>query len=133
MTFRLYDWGNIDKVTGKPRELHIEKGLESITFPQEPVKPVVPIPETAGAVTRERLVDCTHFKLWRVKASETFAIGGDHGPRIVVGLGGGGGFHYAGETYPVRTGEVWLIPAELGPTEFIPNSEVELLEIALPD
>ncbi len=31
-TFRLYDWGRIDKKTGKPRELHIEQALKSIRF-----------------------------------------------------------------------------------------------------
>lgn len=29
ITYRLYDWGRIDKKTGFPRELHIEKGISS--------------------------------------------------------------------------------------------------------
>jgi mannose-6-phosphate isomerase len=125
MTFRLYDWGNIDQATGKPRALHIEQGLESITFPQSAVKPVDPTTESPN---REKLIDCSHFIMWRNKSSNSFKLGSENEPRIVVCLSGRGNLG----TDEVKKGEVWMLPAALGEFQFDPAGEVEVLEIALP-
>jgi mannose-6-phosphate isomerase len=46
-TYRLYDWGRVD-ANGKPRELHVEKGLSAINY-------ALPIPEP------QKNVDCQYF------------------------------------------------------------------------
>ena len=46
-TYRLYDWGRVDK-DGRPRELHIEKGLKAINHSLPPPRPA-------------REAECEHF------------------------------------------------------------------------
>ena len=46
-TYRLYDWGRVD-ADGKPRELHVEKGLSAINY-------ALPVPEP------QTNVDCQYF------------------------------------------------------------------------
>ena len=40
VTFRLYDWDHIDKTTGKPRELQVDKAIACVDFDQGEIKPV---------------------------------------------------------------------------------------------
>jgi mannose-6-phosphate isomerase len=69
-TFRLFDWNRLG-TDGKPRELHLEKGLASINFQFGPRRPQEPLPlrNLAGAATGERLVDCSYFVLDRYRLS----------------------------------------------------------------
>ncbi len=48
ITYRLYDYGRLDK-DGKPRQLHVEKSLDVITYPaREPA----PVPASADSCTQ---------------------------------------------------------------------------------
>jgi mannose-6-phosphate isomerase len=69
VTFRLYDWDHIDPRTGKPRALQVDQALACIDFAQGAVEPVTPVVEATEPALRERLVDCRHFRLWRLKAA----------------------------------------------------------------
>ena len=71
VTFRLYDWNHVDAKTGKPRELQIEKAIECIDFAQGEVGPSVPVVESTTPVYRERLFDCAHFRLWRLRGESS--------------------------------------------------------------
>lgn len=51
-TYRLYDWGRVDS-EGKPRELHVEKGLSAINY-------ALPVPEPQPEV------DCPYFSFRQI-------------------------------------------------------------------
>jgi mannose-6-phosphate isomerase len=133
VTFRLYDWDHIDAKTGKPRALQVDKAMACIDFAEGPVTRVTPVVETTTPVERERLFDCEHFLLWRLRGESPFTVGALDVPRVLVCIGGDGQVEYGGATYAVVKGDVFLLPAMIGACTFRPRSTVNLLEIALPD
>ena len=133
VTFRLYDWGHLDAKTGKPRPLQIDQALASINFAQSIEGLVLPFVETTAPVVRERLFDCDHFLLWRLRGESPFNVGAAEMPRVLVCIEGSGWIDGGGSAYGVNKGEVWLLPAVVGTCEFHPNNAVTMLEIALPE
>jgi mannose-6-phosphate isomerase len=133
ITYRLHDWGRVDPKTGKPRELHVEQSLACIDFGRGPCGPVDVKCEAQGAATRDRLVACDYFTLERIRGSRPFGVGASGRCRIAVAIGGTGELQHAGERYPLRPGDVLLLPAEVGECRFIPTDEVTLLECGIPD
>ena len=75
VTFRLYDWNHVDPKTGKPRALQVEKAMACVDFSEGPVGRVTPVVETKTPVERERLFDCEHFRLWRLRGQSPFTVG----------------------------------------------------------
>jgi mannose-6-phosphate isomerase len=73
ITFRLYDWDHVDPKLHGPRPLQIEQALKCIDMDQGIVRAVTPFVATTKVVRRERLLDCSHFRMWRV----TGVQGGD--------------------------------------------------------
>jgi mannose-6-phosphate isomerase len=133
VTFRLYDWDHVDPRTGKPRALAVDKAIACIDFAKGPVGVVVPVVQTTAPVERERLFDCEHFLLWRLRGRLPFTVGAAGVPRILVCIGGAGEVEHNGASYAVRKGDVLLLPAVIGVCTFRPRTEVNLLEIAMPD
>ncbi len=133
VTFRLYDWGHVDAKTGKPRPLQVDQALASIDFANCKDGLVTPLVVTTTPVERERLFDCEHFLLWRLRGESPFSVGAAEMPRVLVCIEGSGWFEGDGSAYGVDKGEVWLLPAVVGACEFHPNNAVTLLEIALPE
>jgi mannose-6-phosphate isomerase len=132
VTFRLYDWGHVDTVTGQPRALQVDQALACIDFAEGAVGPVAPVIEAASPVKRERLFQCEHFGLWRLTGQSPFMAGVADAPRVLVCIEGEGKVEHDGSTFPVAKGEVWLLPAVVGACPFQPQGAVSLLEIALP-
>ncbi|MEO6910709.1 MAG: type I phosphomannose isomerase catalytic subunit [Edaphobacter sp.] len=133
VTFRLYDWGHVDAKTGKPRELQVDQALACTDFVDGKCGLVVPAVESENPVKRERLFDCDAFQLWRLRGELTFTVGAEDEPRVLVCISGAGQIEQGDETYSVRKGEVWLLPAEVGACTFKPHGAATLLEIAIPD
>jgi mannose-6-phosphate isomerase len=133
VTFRLYDWGHMDAKTGQPRPLQVDQALASVDFADSKGGLVTPIVVTTTPVERERLFDCEHFLLWRLRGESPFNVGAVEMPRVVVCIEGSGWFERGGSAYGIDKGEVWLLPAVVGVCEFHPNNAVTLLEIALPE
>ena len=133
VTFRLYDWGHVDVKTGQPRPLQVDQALASIDFTESAGGLVTPFVVTTTPVERERLFDCDHFLLWRLRGESPFNVGAAEMPRVLVCIEGSGWFEGGGSAYGVDKGNVWLLPAVVGACEFHPNSAVTLLEIALPE
>ena len=132
-TFRLYDWGHIDAKTEQPRPLQVDQALASIDFADSDGGLVTPFVVTTTPVERERLFDCEHFLLWRLRGDSPFNVGAAEMPRVLVCIEGSGWFEGGGSAYGVDKGQVWLLPAVVGACEFHPNNAVTLLEIALPE
>jgi mannose-6-phosphate isomerase len=133
VTFRLYDWGHVDAKTGQPRPLQVDQALASIDFADSNSGLVTPLVVTTTPVERERLFDCDHFQLWRLRGESPFNVGAAEMPRVLVCIDGSGWLEGGGSAYGVEKGEVWLLPAVIGACEFHPNNAVTLLEIALPE
>jgi len=133
VTFRLYDWDHVDAKTGQPRPLQIDQAMACIDFAQGAIGPVAPVVEEAKPVRRERLLDCEHFGLWRVRAESPFTIGFEGTPRVLVCIAGDGQLEHDGGNYAVGKGDVLLLPAVVGACVCRPNGAISLLEISLPD
>jgi mannose-6-phosphate isomerase len=133
VTFRLYDWGHVDAKTGKPRPLQVDQALASIDFTESAGGLVTPFVVTTTPVERERLFDCEHFLLWRLRGDSTFNVGAAEMPRVLICIEGSGWIESDGTAYGVDKGQVRLLPAVAGECEIHPNSAVTLLEIALPE
>jgi mannose-6-phosphate isomerase len=129
VTFRLDDWGHVDPRTGRPRTLQVDQALSAIDVAQGAVSPVV---EETTPVEREWLVDCDHFRLWRLRGQSPFAVGAAGAPRVLVCLEGTGRLEHGGESYAAGKGDVLLLPAAVGACIFRPSGPVTLLEAALP-
>ena len=133
VTFRLYDWGHVDVKTGKPRALQVEQALACIDFAEDSAGLVAPVVERKTPVERERLFDCEHFRLWRLRGQSPFIVGAAGMPRVLVCIEGTGQVEHGGAAYEVGRGDVWLLPAVVGECAFRPRNAVSLLEIALPE
>ena len=133
VTFRLYDWDNADARTGRPRALQTEQALACIDFSKQAADLVKPAMETSESVARERLVDCEHFRLWRLRGQLPFTVGSPGAPRVLVCIEGAGQVLRNGNSYNMEKGDVYLLPAAIGQCTFQPRLAVCMLEIALPD
>ena len=133
VTFRLYDWNHVDAKTGEPRELQVDNAIACTDFAQGEVGPAVPVVESTTPVVRERLFDCEHFRLWRLRGVSPFVVGASGVARVLVCIEGAGQIERRGASYAVRKGDVFLLPAVIGACDFQPSNAVTLLEIALPD
>ena len=133
MTFRLYDWDHVDAKTGQPRPLQVEQAMACIDFAQSAVGPVVPVVEEAKPVLRERLFDCEHFGLWRLRGESPFRVGAAGRPRVLVCIAGEGQLEHDGADYAFGKGDVLLLPAVVGACLCRPRGAVSLLDISLPE
>jgi mannose-6-phosphate isomerase len=131
-TFRLYDWGHVDAKTGRPRELQIEQAIACIDFVDGAAGLVTPTVRATAPGEREQLFDCNAFQLWRLNGESPFTVGAAGVPRVLVCTDGTAEIEHARETYAVRKGEVWLLPAIVGTCTLRPSGTVTLLEIAIP-
>jgi mannose-6-phosphate isomerase len=134
VTFRLYDWDHVDATTGQPRALQVEQAMACIDFAQGVVGPVVPVVEELEPVLRERLFSCEHFGLWRIGGDSPFVVGVAGRPHVIVCVAGDGVIEeQIGDTYPVAKGDVFLLPAAVGPCVCRPNGTATLLDVSLPE
>lgn len=132
VTFRLYDWDRLDAKTGKPRDLQIENAIQSINFNQGEIGPVTPVIDNS-IKNAEILFDNNHFKVWRIKNKEVFKVGFIDIPTILVCIDGKGSMNYNNQEYNINKGEVMLLPAIIGQLELLPNDEITLFQITIPD
>jgi mannose-6-phosphate isomerase len=132
VTFRLYDWDHVDPKTGQPRALQVDQALRCIDFEQGAIAPIAPVVEMTGPVMRERLVDCAHFRLWRLRGAAPFPVGAPDESRVLVCVEGAGNIEHNGADFPMERGAVVLLPAALGRCRFRPDGSVALLETGTP-
>lgn len=133
VTFRLYDWGQVDPYTNLPRPLQVKEAMACIDFSKGPVSPVVPLVEHETPVLRERLFDCEFFRVWRLTGDSPFIVGAEDFPRVLVCIAGEGQIDHDGASYPINAGNVMLLPAAIGACFLRPDRTATVLEIALPE
>jgi mannose-6-phosphate isomerase len=132
VTFRLYDWGQIDPTTDQNRPLQIDQALACINFKQTVIGPVAPQIHDAKPLPWERLIHCDHFGVWRLIGQFPFIIGAAKTCRVLVCIEGRGDLEHAGVDYCFGEGDVLLLPASVGECSCKPNGTVTVLEISLP-
>jgi len=131
VTFRLYDWNHVDPKTLQHRPLQIEQAMACIDFMRGAIAPVEPLAEQLEPALRERLFDCEHFRLWRLRANSPFTVGSAGAPRVLVCIAGKGHLTHHGADFHFGTAAVLLLPAEVGLCLCYPKGTVEMLEISL--
>ena len=131
ITYRLYDWGRVDPKSGLPRELHVEKGLACVDYSLGPCRPIVPTDDVRGRVKRTILVECEYFTLDRWDGDQPFEAGANGACRILVGHQGHAILHHSAREYPIVPGDVWLLSAEVGACQCIPQGTATILECGI--
>ena len=133
ITYRLYDWDRVDAKTGQPRQLHVEEALACAAFDRGPCDAVKPLGVVASVNRRfEKLVRCPYFTLGRHLGEGPFRVGAMSECRVVVCIGGRGKLEWDEECYAISTGDVMLLPAEIGECICLPDGEMTVLECAIP-
>jgi mannose-6-phosphate isomerase len=132
ITYRLYDWDRVDAKTGKPRDLHVDDGLACSDFAKGPCPPVRAEMSRGSGWARGELVGCRYFTLDRHHAARPFPVGAAGQCRAVVCVDGQGVLPWGGREYPIRTGDVVLLPAAVGEVWCRPDGGISVLECGLP-
>lgn len=119
VTYRVYDYGRLSD--GKPRQLHIEQGMDVITVPAAPVEQSV---KSAADLPKNRLNElyrCKHYRVSevKIKGEERFAMDEPFSFAVVIaGKGTANG-------RAVRKGDFFLFPAQT--KEMKLSGEMELI------
>jgi mannose-6-phosphate isomerase len=132
VTFRLFDWNQLDSMTRRPRPLQVERAMACIDFAQGCIEALLPRVEQATPVLRENIVQCDKFAVARISGEKSFIVGAAQVPRVLVCLAGRGELEHAGARYAFGKGEVRFLPAVVGACSFHPQGVVSLLEVSLP-
>jgi mannose-6-phosphate isomerase len=133
VTFRLHDWDRVDPKTGQPRPLQVAQAFACIDFEQVAIGPIMPVVEAAAPVRRERLFQCEHFSVWRIRGEAPFRVGAEGEARVLVCLDGSGQLEHRGTNYAIGHGDVMLLPAVVGECACQPQGIMSLLQVALPE
>ena len=107
VTYRLSDWGRING-HGKPRELHLELGLEATNFALGPVDPVTPRLLEQG---HEELVRSEHFVLHRHFGPGIWKPHQDNRPHVLMLLAGTGSLPASANESALTRGQTVVLPA----------------------
>ena len=111
LTYRLYDYGRLGK-DGRPRELHVEKGLEVLKIFDDAQIDAIRYSHAGAERRADSLADCEYFSLCRLVATEDGApLPFDRSMRHLLCIDGEGELICGGEVYPVSRGASYLIPA----------------------
>jgi mannose-6-phosphate isomerase len=130
VTYRLFDWNRLGP-DGKPRQLHIERGLDAVDFSLGPVFPQSPQATEKPELTR--LVQCDKFVMDRWQIDSPTTVGGDGRFHIIQPLKGEIRIVGDPEPKPLKLGDTCLLPAGLGQVKVVPEKGSAFLDIYLPN
>jgi mannose-6-phosphate isomerase len=113
LTYRVFDYDRLDS-HGKPRELHVQKALDVLSFDAPKSGRIAPLPFSEIGVNRSLLAACRYFATERIEFSEKYEFqpAPDHFELVVI-LEGRGNLGWPSGAARYTTGECWLIPASL--------------------
>ncbi|MBU0717458.1 MAG: class I mannose-6-phosphate isomerase [Planctomycetes bacterium] len=135
VTYRVYDWDRVDPSTGAPRELHVERAMECISYDTSPIP--IEHPEHVGDVWTSvtSLVRCESFVVERVRATEGLERELGSGEFVIwMVLEGRGQIMCKGHSEPVEfgRGDTVLLPAGLNDARFKTLDDCMWLEVSVP-
>lgn len=133
VTYRLDDFGR-KGLDGKPRPLHLKKGLE-VVQPSLPVSRDLPNCEFRERYGTRRLVlACPYFAVEELQL-KTIASSKGNRSRVeaLTVLSGEGRIETAAGWYGLRVGSIWLIPPATPAYRLVPEMPTRLLKFYVPD
>ena len=122
-TFRLYDWGRVDK-DGRPRELHIVQGIQATNFDLGPVN------AHSTQADDDLLVDCKQFKMRKLRLPNSGQLETTGSFKIMAVIEGSVSLTGDPSGKPLLRGDTCLIPAGLSSIELKADDEPEILWIS---
>ncbi len=133
LTYRVYDYGRVG-LSGKPRELHLQKALEVTRFEGTRSGRIPGLPLHSPDASKHLLAACEFFatELWDCDRT-TFLEGDPAEFQLVVILSGKGELHDSDSSHPYQTGQAWFLPASLMFALLQPKERTSLLRITVPD
>lgn len=131
LTYRVYDYGRRDAVTGQQRELHVAKALDVTDYRQATRGVLAPLPLAAD---RELLVACEYFALecWSPRALVEMKLDGGTF-EILTLVEGTATLGWHGGALDLRRGDAVVIPAAQGAYTLNPAAGTRLLRVYVPD
>ena len=132
ITYRLDDFGRLG-LDGKPRELHLDEGLEVSRLDLAPSElPKITVREPFGA--RRFVVAGRHFAVEELtlRTRATFE-GTRERVELLSIVEGEGRVETTGQWMGFRTGETWLVPPATAHYRLIPRGRTRMLRVYLPD
>ncbi len=133
VTYRLNDFGRLG-TDGKPRALHLEKGLE-ITRPEfAPLRDLPHLEFRENYGTRRFVLACSYFAVEEVTLrSIATCAGAREQVEALTVIAGEGRVETSAGWYAYRPGHVWLIPPGVKSYRLVPEEESRLLKFYVPD
>lgn len=131
ITYRLYDWQRVGP-DGKPRQLHVDKALDSIKFGSSHGGPSRPLGYTDNGAKRSVLAACRYFAAELVDVPERYRR--DTGSRsfhIVLVRTGNLALRANGDSVVLAPGQALLIPGDVG--HFTVEGQGSFLDYYVPD
>jgi len=133
LTYRLDDFGRVG-LDGKPRPLHLEKGLAvtRVDLPAHRDLPRLQFREPYGS--RRYVLACRFFALEELtlRSRGTFE-GAPERAEVLSLLEGEGRMETAAGWLGYRAGDTWLIPPAAGGYRLVPRETTRLLKVYVPD
>ncbi len=132
-TYRLYDYG-------RPRELHLKKGLASVKEKVASGKVVRPAPERINGArnTHSKMIAAPHFTvdLYELKDAQKFQTNSDSGAssvQILIAVEGCGIVECDGmDSVTLAKGDAVAVPAVVSEFRVRPQWSIELLKSSVP-
>lgn len=133
LTYRVYDYGRVD-AAGKPRELHLEKALQVMSFGRASTAKIPSLPLTAEGAKKSLLAACRYFaaERWELLASAASQSAAENFELFVI-LAGSGYIHWQGSPLEYKNGQCWFVPASLGKFSVQPEQKTAVLRAYVPD
>lgn len=133
VTYRLDDYGRLDSL-GRPRQLHLERGLETTQLDAPPHRdlPKIEFQEPFGR--RRYAVACRHFAVEELGLREPFKFlaSKDRAECLTV-ISGSGRVEIEAGWLAYRTGQTWLVPAGSASYRLVPEKPSRVLRYYIPD
>jgi mannose-6-phosphate isomerase len=124
LTYRVYDWNRTDS-QGRQRELHLDKARQVIDFASRPQ-----LRRAAGlANCLNPVLDGPYFSIGEVVVASEFALPSVDAAVVGTVIGGTVALVSAQESFPLATGDSFLVPANLDGRLVGENSRVVLSQL----
>jgi mannose-6-phosphate isomerase len=133
LTYRVYDYGRVD-AKGQPRQLHVDKALEVMHFGPQIGGPTPALKLPTDGFQRSLLAGCRYFatERWELEGPSAARTDKSHFDLLVISSGEGTlqGSDFSGA---FRSGECWLLPANLGAYRVVPESRATIFRAYVPN
>lgn len=120
VTYRIYDYGRLSD--GRPRQLHVEQGMEVITVPAAPAEEVVKPAADLPVNCLNELCRCAYYHVRQLNVEGGFVLEPDAPFLLAAVLSGDG----AVNGRPLKKGDFFLAPNGVGRLAFTGRMELIL-------